>query len=246
MAEATVLAGKVALVTGAGRGLGEQIVRTLAAEGMRVVAADLNMDAAQRVAAEIGDARQGGSVLPLALDVGDHAATDEALAQTVRQFGGLDVVVNNAGTDLTAPIGEIGPREWQRILATNLSGPFYLARGAQPLIAARGGGHIVNIVSTAAKRAWPNAAAYHASKWGLLGLSYALHAELREQRIRVVALIAGGMRTPFLLDRFPDLDLAKLQDPADVARVLPFLLTLPENTVVPELMVLPRLESSWP
>jgi NAD(P)-dependent dehydrogenase (short-subunit alcohol dehydrogenase family) len=243
MAATPVLAGKVALVTGAGRGLGEQIVRTLAAEGMRVVAADLNLEAAQRVAQETGS---DGSVLPLALDVGDHAATDAALAETVRHFGGLDAVINNAGTDLTAPIGEIGPRDWQRILATNLSGPFYLARGAQPLIAARGGGHIVNIVSTAAKRAWPNAAAYHASKWGLLGLSYALHAELREQRIRVVALIAGGMRTPFLLDRFPDLDLAKLQDPADVARVLPFLLTLPDNTVVPELMVLPRLESSWP
>lgn len=245
-ARSGLLAGKVALVTGAGRGLGEQIVRTLVAEGMRVVAADVRESAARELAHALGAADAGGPVLPIALDVGDPAAADAALAATVRQFGGLDVVVNNAGTDLTAPVAEIGPQEWQRILATNLSGPFYLARGAQPLLAARGGGHIINIVSTAAKRAWPHAAAYHASKWGLLGLSHALHAEMRPQHIRVVALIAGGMRTPFLLDRFPDLDLAKLQDPADVARVLPFLLTLPENTVVPELLVLPRLESSWP
>ncbi len=239
----SLLEGKVALVTGAGRGLGEQIVRTLAAEGMRVTAADLDLAAAQRVAQACG---VDGSVLVQALDVGDPDAATTALAATVRQFGGLDVLVNNAGTDLTAPIGEITPADWQRILATNLSGPFYLARAAQPLLAARGGGHIVNIVSTAAKRAWPNASAYHASKWGLLGLSQALHAELRAHHIRVVALIAGGMRTPFLLDRFPDIDLTTLQDPADVARVLPFLLTLPENTVIPELLVLPRLESSWP
>jgi short-subunit dehydrogenase len=71
---------------------------------------------------------------------------------------------------------------------------------------AQGGGHIVNIASTAAKRAWPNASAYHASKWGLLGLSHALHAELRPHRIKVSAVVAGGMRTPFLLDRFPDID----------------------------------------
>jgi NAD(P)-dependent dehydrogenase (short-subunit alcohol dehydrogenase family) len=239
----SLLQGKVALVTGAGRGLGEQIVRTLAAEGMRITAADIDLAAAQRVAQACA---VDGSVLAQALDVGDPDAATTALAATVRQFGGLDVLVNNAGTDLTAPIGEITPADWQRILATNLSGPFYLARAAQPLLAARGGGHIVNIVSTAAKRAWPNASAYHASKWGLLGLSQALHAELRAQHIRVVALIAGGMRTPFLLDRFPDIDLATLQDPADVARVLPFLLTLPENTVIPEMLVLPRLESSWP
>lgn len=238
-----VLSGKVALVTGAGRGLGEQIVRTLVAEGMRVAAADLREESARQLAADCG---ADAGVLPLSLDVGDPAAADQGLAATVRQFGGIDVVINNAGTDLTAPIGEIDPPSWQRIIGTNLSGPFYLARAAAPLIAARGGGHIVNIVSTAAKRAWPNAAAYHASKWGLLGLSYALHAELRAQRIKVVALVAGGMRTPFLLDRFPDLDLDKLQDPADVAKVIPFLLSLPENTAIPELMVLPRLESSWP
>ena len=70
----------------------------------------------------------------------------------------------------------------------------------------QGRGHIVNIVSTAAKRAWANASAYHASKWGLLGLSHALHVEARPQNVKVTAVVAGGMRTPFLLDRFPDLD----------------------------------------
>jgi short-subunit dehydrogenase len=111
---------------------------------------------------------------------------------------------------------------------------------------AQGSGHIVNIASTAAKRTWPNASAYHASKWGLLGLSHALHAELRPHRIKVSAVVAGGMRTPFLLDRFPDIDPGVLQDPANVAATIRFLLTLPDETVIPEVMVIPMRESSWP
>jgi NAD(P)-dependent dehydrogenase (short-subunit alcohol dehydrogenase family) len=108
------------------------------------------------------------------------------------------------------------------------------------------GGQIVNIASTAAKRAWPNACAYHASKWGLLGLSHALHAELRPHNIRVTAVIAGGMRTPFLLDRFPELDAENLQDPDDVARAIVSLLSLPASSVVAELTILPMRETSWP
>src|SRR6185369_12124498 len=119
-----------------------------------------------------------------------------------------------AGTDRTCSIDELEIEDWDRILRTNLTGPFVLSKFAAREMRRRGtGGQIVNIASTAAKRAWPNAAAYHASKWGLLGFSEAIHAELRPYNIRVTAVIAGGMRTPFLLDRFPDLDPAKLQDP---------------------------------
>ena len=99
---------------------------------------------------------------------------------------------------------------------------------------------------TAARRAWPNASAYHASKWGLVGLSHALHAELRGERIRVCALLAGGMRTPFLLDRFEGIDLDTLQDPANVAQAVVAVLQMPAETVIPEIMVLPRRDSSWP
>jgi short-subunit dehydrogenase len=108
------------------------------------------------------------------------------------------------------------------------------------------GGHIVNIASTASKRAWPNAAAYHATKWGLLGLSHALHAELRPRGIKVSAVVAGGMRTPFLLDRFPDIDPAVLQDPIHVARAVRYVLIQDAETVIPEITVLPMRETSWP
>lgn len=87
---------------------------------------------------------------------------------------------------------------------------------------------------------------HHATKWGLLGLSHALHAELRPHGIKVSAVIAGGMRTPFLLDRFPDIDVSNLQDPANVAAAVRFVLLQPPETVIPEVMVLPMRETSWP
>ncbi|GAA5236943.1 SDR family oxidoreductase [Verticiella sediminum] len=229
------------LVTGAGRGLGAAICHTLAADGARLVLADL--DAARaRAQAEQLDCK----TLALALDVGDDAAVQNAIAQAVEHFGALDAVINNAAIDITVPIDELDVADWERVLRTNLTGPFIVAKHAAAHMRTRRRGHIVNIASTASKRAWPNASVYHASKWGLLGLSHALHAELRPQGIKVSAVVAGGMRTPFLLDRFPDIDPGLLQDPAHVARAVRFVLTQPDETVIPEVMVLPMRETSWP
>jgi NAD(P)-dependent dehydrogenase (short-subunit alcohol dehydrogenase family) len=121
-----------------------------------------------------------------------------------------------------------------------------LCRAAARLMKRQGRGHIVNVASTAAKRAWPNASAYHATKWGLLGLSYALHAELRPHGVRVCAVVAGGMRTPFLLERFPDIDTGTLQDPENVAETIRHVLMQPPGTAIAEVMVVPTGETSWP
>ena len=121
-----------------------------------------------------------------------------------------------------------------------------MSKQASTVMLKQGSGHIINIASTASRRTWSNASAYHASKWGLLGLSHALHAELRPRRIKVSAIIAGGMRTPFLLDRFPNIDPGVLQDPADVAEAVKFVLCQPDETVIPEVMVIPMRETSWP
>jgi NAD(P)-dependent dehydrogenase (short-subunit alcohol dehydrogenase family) len=164
----------------------------------------------------------------------------------LERHGRLDILVNNAGIDVTLPVEEIAVSEWDRIMGVNLRGPFVLSRIAFPAMRRQGSGQIVNIVSTAAKRAWANASAYHASKWGLLGLSHALHVEGRAVGIGVTAIIAGGMRTPFLFDRFPDLDPDLLQDPSSVANAVRFVLTQPSGTVVPEITVLPLRETSWP
>lgn len=243
----SVLDNKVVLVTGAGRGLGAAIARRLAASGARVAVADLQPHLAEACARSIDPG--GAGALPLALDVADLASARSAVEAVCECFGGLDVLVNNAGTDVTAPIDELSFEAWDRVLATNLKGPFLMSKLALPALRVADGGlggHIVNIASTAARRTWPNASAYHASKWGLVGLSHALHAELRPQGVRVSTVIAGGMRTPFLLDRFPDLDPARLQDPANVAEAVHFMLTMPRESVVPEMMVLPLQETSWP
>jgi NAD(P)-dependent dehydrogenase (short-subunit alcohol dehydrogenase family) len=240
--DGTSLRGRVVLITGGSRGLGGAIADVLAAAGARLVLADLAGDRVRSKAAELSE--RDVDVMPIALDVGDEDQVRAAITAVKQRFGTLDALVNNAAIDITVPISELSAEDWERVVRTNLTGPFLMAKHA---LAAMGrGSHIVNIASTASKRAWPNAAAYHATKWGLLGLSHALHAELRPQGIKVSAVVAGGMRTPFLLDRFPDIDPEVLQDPMNVARTVRFVLTQPAETVIPEVMVLPMRESSWP
>jgi NAD(P)-dependent dehydrogenase (short-subunit alcohol dehydrogenase family) len=238
------LTDKVVLVTGGGSGLGAAICRCLGGAGARIVAADIRCEGAQRTAESVRCS--GGAAEAIPLDVTDACAAERAVAEILARHGRLDVLVNNAGTDVTLPADELSIEDWDRVLNVNLRGPFLLSRAALPQMRAAGGGSIVNIVSTAAKRAWPNASAYHASKWGLLGLSHALHAEARPYGVKVTAVVAGGMRTPFLLDRFPDIDPENLQDPANVAATVRFVLSQPAETVIPEVMVLPMRETSWP
>jgi NAD(P)-dependent dehydrogenase (short-subunit alcohol dehydrogenase family) len=238
------LTGKVALITGAGRGLGAAISQNLAAAGVTVVCADIREDLAQEVARHVEQA--DGRARALRLDVSRWNEAQRTIEDTLAACGQLDILINNAGIDVTVAADALTVEHWERIIATNLSGPFLMAKAVLPAMKRQGGGHIVNITSTAAKRAWANAAAYHASKWGLLGLSHALHAELRSFNIKVTAVVCGGMRTPFLLDRFPDIDVSTLQDPRNVAETVRFVLAQPRETVIPEIMVLPVTETSWP
>jgi NAD(P)-dependent dehydrogenase (short-subunit alcohol dehydrogenase family) len=238
------LKGKVALVTGGGGGLGAAICRSLGAAGATVAVADVRLDAAQKVAHQLRE--QDVKAVAAALDVGDESSAAQVLNQLIQREGKLDILVNNAGTDVTLPIDELTFADWDRVVRVNLRGPFVLSKIALPHMKEHRRGHIVNIVSTAAKRTWPNASAYHASKWGLLGLSHAMHTEARQYGVKVTAVIAGGMRTPFILDRFPDTPLNVLQDPGNVADTVRFVLTLPDESVIPEIMVLPMRETSWP
>jgi NAD(P)-dependent dehydrogenase (short-subunit alcohol dehydrogenase family) len=241
---ANVLSGRTAFITGAASGLGAALANILAAAGADIVAADIRAGALQALVPRLRE--HGVRVEAAEIDVSDPAQALAAIERTCERTGRLDILVNNAGTDITLPIDELQEADWMRVIGTNLNGPFLLAKHAAAHMRRRGSGDIVNIASTAAKRAWPNASAYHASKWGLLGLSHALHAELRPHGIRVTAVVAGGMRTPFLLDRFPELDPDVLQDPADVAQAILGILLLPRTSVVPELTVLPVRETSWP
>ena len=241
---ASALHGQSVLVTGGGRGLGAAISEALAAEGAKLFVADIDESSARACAERLRT--RGFTAEAMRMDVTDEGDIARGIGHVHETARGLDVVVNNAAIDKTLPIEELSIADWDRVLATNLRGPFLVARQAVKYMRQRERGHIVNIASTASKRAWPNASAYHATKWGLLGLSHALHAELRPLGIKVTAVIAGGMRTPFLLDRFPDIDVTTLQDPANVARAVRFALSMPAESVVAEIMVLPMRETSWP
>lgn len=238
------LEGQIALVTGGGSGLGAEICRTLAAAGVQVIAADIQQEHTEKLVLELTGA--GYQAQALELDVRDRQQVERAVAEIYASHDRLDILVNNAGTDMTLPFDELSVEDWERVLEVNLRGPFLLSHAVFPRMKQRHKGSIVNIASTAAKRAWANAAAYHASKWGLLGLSHALHVEARAHGVKVTALVAGGMRTPFIMERFPDTDPCVLQDPRNVAAAVAFVLMQPEETVIPELMVIPMRETSWP
>jgi NAD(P)-dependent dehydrogenase (short-subunit alcohol dehydrogenase family) len=235
---------KVALVTGAGRGLGAAICRSLARDGVKVVLTDVNSVSLERTTREIGD--NGCVCKSYNMNVADESSVARVVEEVLGDFGALDIVINNAGIDYTKSIEDMSLDEWRQVIAVNLTGPFIVAKSAFPSLRRNGGGHIVNIVSTASKRTWPNASAYHASKWGLLGLSHALHVEARKQNVKVTAVIAGGMRTPFIMDRFPDTDPKFLQSPDNVADTVKYVLSQPAETVIPEIMVIPMNETSWP
>src|SRR5207244_9461221 len=136
------------------------------------------------------------------------------------QFKQLDIIVNWAAIDYTLSVDEMTVEQWERVINVNLKGPFLLAKAVLPIMRQQHSGHIINVASTAATRAWANASAYHASKWGLVGFSRGLGVEGRADGIRVTTIIPGGMRTHFF-DRFteqgiPMPEQQNLQDPANV------------------------------
>lgn len=242
------IAGRPALVTGAGSGLGAATAWALAAEGCPVALLDRNEAAARSVCDELGDA--GSEALALGVDVSRPEEIARAVDLVVERFAGVSIAVSCAAIDYVVPVAEMSLAQWDSEIAVNLRGPFLVARAVWPQMVAAGGGDIVNVASTAALRAWANAGAYHASKWGLLGLSRGLGVEGRPYRIRVTAVIPGGMRTHFF-DRFPEQgiplpDESHLQDPANVARSIVFAVSMPPESAVQEMLVTPLTETSWP
>ena len=236
--------GKVIVVTGGGQGLGAAICRSLAEDGATVIPVDVKPENLTKISEEIKGT--GGTCEGYQMNVADVENVTNVINEIISKHGRIDVVINNAGIDYTMAIDEITNDQFNRVIDVNLVGPFNVSKAVFSHFKENGGGHIVNIASTAAKRAWPNASAYHASKWGLLGLSHALHAELRKDKIKVTAVVAGGMQTPFILERFPDTPLDVLQDPKNVADTIKFVLCQPAGSVIPEVTVIPMRETSWP
>ncbi|MDQ2713386.1 MAG: SDR family oxidoreductase [Chloroflexota bacterium] len=239
---------KVVLITGAGSGLGEATAHAFAGTGCAVTCLDINEQAAARVSEALK--KQDVASVALQCDVSSAEAVFQAVKAVGEQLGRLDIVVNCAAIDHTLSVEEMSIEQWDQVINVNLRGPFLLAKAALPLMRAQHSGHIINIASTAATRAWANASAYHASKWGLVGFSRGLGVEGRPDGIRVTTIIPGGMRTHFF-DRFVDQGIPmpqqeNLQDPANVAQVIVFATQVPPESALQEVIVTPMTETSWP
>ncbi|THC49350.1 SDR family oxidoreductase [Streptomyces sp. A1499] len=245
-AAAIDLHGRRALVTGAARGLGASIARRLAAAGAGVLVADVRKDLAVELCAEL--AADGGEARFVELDVRDAAGVAAVFRDLDEAGEPVDILVNNAAVDVSRPIEHLTAEEVTRVVETDLLGPMYLCLETYRRMIARGGGHIVNILSTAANRTWTEAAPYASAKSGLRAFTHTLFKEAQRDcaGIGVTGIIAGGMETPFVMERFPDADVTMLQSPDVVADTVLYALSVPAGSVVGELVVVPRREPSWP
>lgn len=232
------LRGKIALVTGASQGLGFAIANALAAEGCGLVLCSRNQKTIHQAAKKLG--RHKVRILALTCDVGDPAAVRALLAATKRRFRRLDILINNAGiSQANFSVAELPVETWQEVMRSNLTGVFYVTRAALPLM--KRGGAIVNILSIAAIRIFPQFAAYNASKAGALALTTALREELRPKDIRVIAVMPGATDTAIWEQFWPDAPRKKMMRPATVAQAVVNAAVLPEDGVVEELIIRPSV-----
>jgi len=230
------LNGKIALVTGGGRGIGAAITLKLAELGATTIACGRTLARLQHTAGQIKSA--GGQSEAMACDVADWNSVNQLAEKIKTTFGRLDILVNNAGVaGYSGPLHTMPAEKWDAIHNTNLRGVFYMIRAFAPILISSGGGDIVNISSLAGKNPLPNGAAYAASKWGLNGLSYSVAEELHAHNIRVSVICPGSTHTEFSPHegKNPDSMLA----PEDIAHAVAMLVTSRKQAFVSEVNIRP-------
>lgn len=242
------LTGRVALVTGGGSGLGRAVARRLARRGAIPVAADLNADAAEETARLV--AADGATAHAMRVDVSDPQSVATTVASVFDRFGdAFDCLVNNAGTDQGAGITDITDEQWQRVIGVNQSGPLFTTRAflrGLPAGERARPADVVNVISISAITVGTEAAAYNASKAALAKLTQVMQREAAEYRwpVRVHGLMPSAMDTPMMeqWNLAPDVMMA----PDTVASAIEFMLTLPPDAFVQNLVVTSRREPGWP
>jgi len=230
------LAGQIAVITGAGRGIGAAIAAKFAALGAHSVLCGRSRATLERTAAAI---QADGSQCTVAeCDITDLRSVESLAERIERVFHRLDILVNNAGIrGPSGPLHQLSPEAWDRIFNTNLRGVYYCVKTLAPLMIRIGSGHIINISSLAGKNPVPNAAAYSASKWGLNGLTYTLAEELRVHNVRVSVICPGSVHTEFSLHEGKNRE--KMLQASDVAHAAAMIVTQTPQSFASEILLRP-------
>jgi 3-hydroxybutyrate dehydrogenase len=194
---------KIAVVTGAASGIGKEIAATFAREGARVAVADLNRDAAETAVAELK--AQGGQAMAVVVDVTDEAQVNAAVASVVSAWGGIDILVSNAGIQIVHPLEEFSYAEWKKMIAIHLDGAFLTTKACLPHMYASGrGGSVIYMGSVHSKEASMLKAPYVAAKHGLIGLAKVIAKEGAKHKVRANVICPGFVRTPLVDKQIPE------------------------------------------
>lgn len=229
------LKGKVALVTGAGRGIGHRIAAMLADCGAKVVLASRTAEEIENVARGINN--YGGEAVAKRTDIAEEHDVEELFSYIESENGRLDILINNAGAGVFGALVDMTVADFDHTLAANMRGTFLCSRQAMRMMMRKHCGYIINIASVVGFRGYAEQSAYSAAKHGMMGLTKSLAAEAQPHGIRVSAVLPGGVDTEMIRRSRPDLDPAELLDCTDVAQAVAYLLSLSDRASVDEIYI---------
>jgi NADP-dependent 3-hydroxy acid dehydrogenase YdfG len=233
------LDGQVAIITGAGSGIGQATAEVLAQAGVRVALAARTHTALAAVADTIQTA--GGMALVVPTDVGEESQIEQLVSKTHAKWGRLDILITSAGGASFGPLVESSTADWDSTMNINLRATYLCAKHALTIMLPQGSGHILNVLSMASHTALPGSAAYTASKFGALGLTKVMAAEVRSQGVKVTAVMPGSVNTPLWDKSGGDLDRNKMMTATDVASAMLDVITQPPGIHTDEIRLMPPL-----
>jgi 3-oxoacyl-[acyl-carrier protein] reductase len=226
---------QVALVTGAGRGIGRAVAVALAEAGARVVAAARTASEIESLACE--QTAAGRDVRAIVADIGSEDSILALFKQIEQHYGSLDILVNNAGIGIYGPVAEFGSADFDRLMNVNVRGPFLCSREALKLMMPRRSGYIINVSSVVGFKGYVNQGAYSASKHAIMGLTKVLALEAQKHGMRVSVISPGGVDTGLVGNARPDLKREELLRPEDIAGTVLYLLSLSDRAAIDEIYI---------
>ena len=233
------LQGKVAIITGAGSGIGRATALALAKSGVQVVLASRTRQNLEIVAHEITTIR--GKALAISTDVTSETQVEHLVTQTVNHFERIDILITSAGGAVFGPLTESRTEDWDALISINLRGIYLCCKQVLKVMLPQKQGHILNVLSIASQMILPNSTAYTASKFGALGFTKVMAAEVRSQGVKVTAVIPGAVDTPLWDKSGGDLDREKMLSPEDVAAAMLSIIAQPPTIYTDEIVLMPPL-----